>query len=166
MKQCFLSYAHDDHGLFGEFRDNLAPLEDALGLRFWHDDRIHGGYKWHESITQEIGQSSSFILLFSPKYVASSYIRAQELPLIEERQKADQRVLTLPVIVQKCLWQPYVKQLIQPLPVNQKRRPVAIVDWRPKRDGYYEATMQIGRALGSWYGVHVDYLQPGPQPEN
>jgi len=160
MRQCFVSYAHDDRGIFGELLEHLVPLEDALSMSFWHDDRIHGGHQWHDSIGREIRQSSSFILLFSPKYVASSYIRTQELPQIVERQKADQQVLTLPVIAQKCLWQPYIQQLIQPLPIDRKRRPLAIVDWRPKRDGYYEAALQLGRALGSWYGLHLEYLVP------
>jgi hypothetical protein len=154
VPQVFISYSHDDRSLFCDLLEHLAPLETALRITFWHDERLQSGHEWHESIGREIRVSQSFILLLSPKYLASPYIRSEELPRIHERRESDRNVVMLPVIIQKCLWKPFFPQLILPVPLDARRRPQAIRDWRPQRDGYYEASLQIANSLGAWLGVN------------
>ena len=165
MKQCFLSYSHDDRSTFEDFRIHISPIEPTLGIKIWCDDRLEPGDRWHDEISHEIEKSEIFILMFSPRYLASRYIQSQELPRIMQRQERDESVLALPVIVEKCIWQPFVNQMIQPVPICSQRRPRAIRDWRPQRDGFYEASAQIITALNSWLGADIDFTESISVPE-
>ena len=150
IRQCFLSYSHDDRKFFEDLNIHISPIERILGLKIWHDDRIHSGYKWHEEIAKEIDRSQIFVCVFSPRYLASNYIQDQELRRIRERQASDESVLKLPVIAENCMWEAFVDEFVQPVPLCPLRRPRAVKDWKPQRDGFNEASTQILNALRSW----------------
>jgi len=81
----FISYAHDDIRMFGRFRKHLTATEQAYGIPFWADERIAAGHHWDDEIQQAIDAADLFILLFSPAYIASTYISAREIPAIAAR---------------------------------------------------------------------------------
>jgi internalin A len=102
LHKLFISYSKHD----GQHKDNL--LKHLSGLRdrivTWHDRDLLAGEDWDERIKQELLQADVVLYLVSANSMATDYIQAVELPLIEKRCQAKQCVL-IPVIVDFCLWQ-------------------------------------------------------------
>ena len=156
-RQIFISYAHDDRSALDEFVSHVVPLEDVLPIKFWFDDEIDGGDYWSDHVEDAIDASDFFMLLMSPRYFYAPYVRRRELPLINERV-LNHGACTLPVVVKKCIWQPFLKANVQAVPICRKRRCRAIIDWRPKADGYYEAMAQTAHAICRRVGVEPGTL--------
>ena len=74
----------------------------------------------------------------------SDYIYDQELPAIAARCRKG--ALTVPVLIERCFWHAFVKQL-QATPMNEKGRLVAVKEWKPPRTGYSTACDQIAKAI-------------------
>jgi hypothetical protein len=147
----FISYAHDDHALFEEFRKHLDVVSLAFpSVAFQADQHIHGGQRWREEILRMIGQSDLFILLVSPSFLSSRFIIETELPAMRDRFQ-EVGALLLPVVLKQCLWQ-WVCGEVQALPCQNKRlKP--ILDWKPRDNGYVQAQMEIGTAIEKYFGM-------------
>ncbi|WP_157817376.1 toll/interleukin-1 receptor domain-containing protein [Candidatus Thiodictyon syntrophicum] len=84
----FVSYAHADQAPTGRLLDLLAPrLAIARGYRFrhWIDDRIAVGERWTDAIGAVLAGCDFGLLLLSPSFLASGFIRREELPTFIER---------------------------------------------------------------------------------
>jgi hypothetical protein len=158
----FVSYSHDDCGLFCEFRPHLRALERVFGMRFWSDHRISAGYRWDATVRREISCAQVFVLLVSPAFIGSDYIFDQEIAAIRDRKKSDE-VLVLPVILERCSWQ-WLCGALQAVPIDPDgRRIKPIADWRPRKNGFDRAREQIEEALRNHYGLDppaVDWPAP------
>ena len=104
--QIFVSYSHEDKRWFDQ--NPLIPrLEKFLrweDVRIWYDKaRLIAGDRWHEEIEKAIDKSQIAILLVSPDFIASDYIRNVELPLIKKRYDA-REILVFPILVGRCRW--------------------------------------------------------------
>jgi TIR domain len=81
--QFFLSYAHHDRPLVDSF---LAELEKQCSgaaryvYRVWRDGQILLGTNWRESIDRAIHACDFGLLLVSPAFLGSGFIRKHELP--------------------------------------------------------------------------------------
>jgi hypothetical protein len=155
----FISYAHNDYDMCAEFRKHLKALERAFDLTLWMDERIDPGFYWNDSIEQAVSQSQVFVLLATPDFIASDYIYKHELPAIRRRHQSG--ALVLPVVLKRCDWRMIVGPL-QAAPVSDgKLRPIE--DWGRHSDGFDSAREQIGRAIGSYFGVTaraIDWKAP------
>ena len=111
VPQIFICYAHEDN----ESKDrskcwrkrleqHLAPLQLQEKAKFWSDKDIKPGEEWHEKIQITLQQVKAAILLVSPAFLASEYIRNSELPVLLKNAK-DRGVVILPVLLRPCLWQ-------------------------------------------------------------
>jgi WD40 repeat protein len=79
----FVSYAHEDKSLAADLLERLGHcLGAAKDYRFrrWQDRDIILGTDWHEAIQQAIRECDFGLLLVSPAFLASRYIRDHELP--------------------------------------------------------------------------------------
>jgi hypothetical protein len=84
----FVSYARADRPQTGRLLDLLAPrLAIARGYRFapWIDDRIEVGERWTDAIGAALVGCDFGLLLLSPSFFASGFIRREELPTFLER---------------------------------------------------------------------------------
>lgn len=99
----FISYAHDDgDDWINRVKKNLRVLEkEGLGLDVWDDTRIKTGMKWQEEIQEKLDRSFAAILLVSTNFLASDFIRENELPKIlkNAEQKGTQ---VIPLIISPC----------------------------------------------------------------
>ena len=80
----FLSYAHADSPDVNRFLHVLRPLlKTSADYDFseWNDHHILPGEMWREEIEQALTRKFG-ILLVSPQFLASSFITAQELPVL------------------------------------------------------------------------------------
>lgn len=95
----FLSYSHRDHAWLDRLRAHLAPLEQSGELQLWIDEgRLQAGHRYHDEIASAIETSSAAILLVSPDFQNSRFIRDKELPLLRRHADAGQlRLFWIPV---------------------------------------------------------------------
>jgi hypothetical protein len=106
----FISYAHKDNESSDSSKrwldrllEQLQPLVLQNQVSTWSDTEIEAGEHWHESIQAQLRNAKVVVLLISPAFLASKYIRNSELPglLMKAKQSG---VAVLPVILRPCLY--------------------------------------------------------------
>ncbi len=86
----FVSYSHKDIKWKNRFEEILKPvLRDSVALQWWGDEKINPSDEWHEEIQSALHQSDLYVCLVSPAFLASDYIRHNELPEIVRRREKD-----------------------------------------------------------------------------
>jgi hypothetical protein len=63
-------------------RKFLTPLNTHLGYRVFSDKDLNTGELWDDRLKQEVCSAKLAILLISPDFINSSYIREHELPIL------------------------------------------------------------------------------------
>ena len=162
MIQGFISYAHTDHAAFDATRRQLRALETAFTtpIELWADDDLHAGQHWDDTIKARIGATGLFILLLSPAFLASDFIRNTEIPAIRARAQSG-TALVVPVLLSRCGWKPLFGKL-QMVPMRN-RQLVPIDKWDPPADGFDDARIQIEHAVRAHFGLtarETDWLTP------
>jgi hypothetical protein len=106
----FVCYAHKDNEgadpaklWLDRLLEQLAPLALQDQVCAWSDKDIEIGEDWHDRIQQTLENTKAAVLLVSPAFLASKYIRSSELPVLLKHAK-DKGVKILPVIVRHCLF--------------------------------------------------------------
>jgi hypothetical protein len=94
----FVSYSHRDKSVLESLLPYLETLEREKRVTVWSDDRIRGGERWHQEIDAALNSAAVAILLISQEFLASAFVRDEELPRILERQ-AQGHLTVLPVFV-------------------------------------------------------------------
>ena len=87
----FLSYARHDRPTARVFAETL--LEE--GFSVWWDASLHSGETFDEVIEQRLRDSKAVVVLWSPRSVASRWVRA-------EATLADRRNKLVPAIIEPC----------------------------------------------------------------
>jgi hypothetical protein len=107
----FVCYAHEDNDpkdplskrWLDRLLQQLAPLAIQDQVCAWSDKEIETGQDWHQRIQQTLGNTKAAVLLASPAFLASKYIRNSEVPFLLKNAK-DRGVTIIPVIVRHCLF--------------------------------------------------------------
>ena len=102
------------------FWTHLSPLETQYGLQRWDDSRIQPGDIWLEEIERALARAQVALLLVSPDFLASDFIRRQELPcLLEAAQNDGLKILWVPLL--PCSWKRFhqIEQYQAVIPVNK-----------------------------------------------
>jgi predicted nucleotide-binding protein len=77
----FISYAHNDKTYFDIF---LSNLKSQCDWDIWTDRNIEIGKDWFESIRQSMVQTDVAILLISPDFISSAFIKENEFKKFSE----------------------------------------------------------------------------------
>jgi hypothetical protein len=88
----FISYAHraeQETGWVARLRTHLSGLAHGGDFEVWDDTRIEPSQRWAEEIEQAIRRSRAAILIITPEFLASKFIRESELPLLLEAAGPD-----------------------------------------------------------------------------
>lgn len=94
----FISYSHEDEKWLQEFLTFLKPLKDLNRLDCWSDIEIDPGRQWREEIERALNSAKIAVLLVSPYFLASDYIKEQELPRILHKTNYDLlKIIWIPV---------------------------------------------------------------------
>jgi hypothetical protein len=106
----FISYAHKDNEStdpakrwLDRLKEHLEPLVQQGEIAVCSDYDIELGDDWHEHIQQHLDGAQAAVLLVSPAFLASKYIRNSELPVLFRNAK-DQGVKIIPIILRPCLF--------------------------------------------------------------
>lgn len=87
----FLSYARQDRASARVFAECLGEE----GFRVWWDASLHSGETFDEVIEQRLRDAKAVVVLWSPRSVASRWVRA-------EATLADRRNKLVPAIIEPC----------------------------------------------------------------
>ncbi len=97
----FISYSHQDKEYLDRLLIHLKPLEQEGRLDVWVDTRIRPGDRWKKEIENALECSSVAILLVSADFLASDFVRNNELPpILRGAEKKGTRIL--PVVLKPC----------------------------------------------------------------
>ena len=81
----FVSYAQKDARLVNgllEFLRIHFKASAKYDYTAWDDGRLLAGERWHERIQEEVRNCDFGLLFLSPAFLASDYIKDNELPLL------------------------------------------------------------------------------------
>jgi len=142
----FISYSHKDKLWLERLVEHLGVAPDEVALDLWDDRRIAMGDEWLAEITRAIDQAHAAILLVSPSFLVSKFIRGVEVPrLLERRSKDGLRIF--PVLIRSCDWQvtPWLSSLqIRP----DDAKPLDLLS-KARRDFFLAAiSREVRRILG------------------
>lgn len=106
----FICYAHSDnespdpgkHWL-NRLLEQLQPLVLQDKIKAWSDTQLETGHLWDQSIKTQLQNAKAAVLLVSPAFLASKYIRNNELPVLLMNAK-ERGVTVLPIILRQCLF--------------------------------------------------------------
>lgn len=97
----FISYSHKDKEWLEQVHLHLKPLEDNHKVVVWQDRKLRGGALWEQEIKQALARTRIAILLVSPNFLGSDFIRTNELPPLLKSAKRG-GTLILPVLLSSC----------------------------------------------------------------
>jgi len=108
--QVFISYAHHDNNdpnpskrWLDRLKEHLAPLVLQNLVDAWSDQDIAMGEDWHQQIQTRLAAAKVAVLLISPAFLASTYIRNSELPVLLQKAK-EQGTVIISIILRPCLF--------------------------------------------------------------
>ena len=104
----FISYAHEDKN--EKWFEELIQQFESLDIPFWIDKDIQGGQKWREEINSAIQAASIYVLIITPAFMKSKYIKNDEMPRI----KANKDCIVYPILAKKCAYLkifPWLKEI-------------------------------------------------------
>lgn len=100
----FLSYSQKDERWKERLVTHLDVLETAGRLDLWDASHIDPGSDRHAEIVLAIDDADVAVLLVSASFLASDFIRTEEVPRFLERRKRE-GMIVVPVIARACLWE-------------------------------------------------------------
>ena len=103
--QVFISYAHKDskYRFLEDLLEHLGALKKRGLLDVWTDQDIEPGAMWLKKIREALASARVGILLVSPSFLASSFIKDEEVSALL-RAARDEGATIIPVIVRPCLY--------------------------------------------------------------
>ena len=109
-KPIFICYAHrDNEGTnpnerwLERLREHLGPLVHQNLISQCSDEDLELGDHWHARIQEKLTTAKAAVLLVSPAFLNSTYIRNSELPVLLRRTK-ENGVTIIPILLKPCLF--------------------------------------------------------------
>ncbi len=125
-----------------QMQNQLKGLVTDRLMSHWYDRDIPPGDEWDLEIDERIRSADIILLIVSPSFLASKYIREKELKIALERHEAGE-ARVIPVILEECLWERRAVfkgfSKLQALPKNAK----PVRSWAPQSDGWYDVAEKL-----------------------
>jgi len=102
VPKIFISYSHDDKEFLKPLKKHLKVLNYEIGFDVWDDSRIKSSQKWKDEIEKALQECEAAILLVSTDFLASDFIRENELQPLLKRASEERGVTIHSVIVRPC----------------------------------------------------------------
>jgi serine/threonine protein kinase len=146
MPRVFISYSHRDTRWRERLEVHLKPIVDSGLIISWNDRLIDPGNKWREEIQLAIEAAKIAILLVSADFLASDFIRRNELPpLLKAAESRGCRIL--PIIVRPCRFLK-TPELSQFQAFNSPERPLSAMNPNERESLFSRVADTIENILG------------------
>ncbi|MCC7506863.1 MAG: TIR domain-containing protein, partial [Saprospiraceae bacterium] len=105
-KRIFISYSHKDED---PYKNELVNWFDSISgwgktnFEYWDDRQIDAGANWKSEILETLNTSDIIVCLVSADFLASKFIRTEEIPLALKRREEEGAVV-IPVVIRPCFW--------------------------------------------------------------
>ena len=155
----FISYSHKDAKHLDRLKIFLTPYLGDGDIKdwFWDDEQIQTGSKWFEEIKQALQRVDAAILLISADFLASRFIRKNELPpLLEAADKKGIKII--PVILSPCPFES-VEKLSQFQAANNPSQPLS------RMHGFDEQEEWWNQVAKNIYNATIAQKAKGRSPE-
>ncbi len=123
----FVSYSHSNQNWLTQIQSVLRGAGEDLRVDAWDDTRLAPGSRWRGEIEEALDTAAAAILLLSPGFFSSVFIRDFELPALVEAARAGQLVI-LPLIVEPLEGCDHSAITANYQAVNDLSRPVISLD--------------------------------------
>jgi len=143
----FISYSHKDRKWLERLQVHLKPLEREGILSRWDDTMIMPGSQWRAEIKRALDSARVAILLISADFLASDFVRNNELPPLLEAARTDGATI-LPVILSPCRFM-REESLARFQAVNDPTRPLNALPKAKQEEVLDRLSETIERALRS-----------------
>jgi len=108
MSTIFISYSHDNDDWLKKIETQIRIIklnsEGEIGFKVWSDKKLDTGDKWEDLLLSVMESAKVAILIVTPNFMASEYIRQKELPFLSQRRQ-NNGLKVLAVICEPCAWQ-------------------------------------------------------------
>lgn len=136
----FISYSHQDRALFEALALRLRGIDDIFpDIDAWDDTRIAAGDDWHGEIQAALHAAQVVLLLVSPDFKASRYIRDHELAPALERQSRGECIVVSVILRDTPLWERSDFARLQALPTGGK----PVTSWRPHDKAWTDVVTKL-----------------------
>ncbi|RMF01326.1 MAG: toll/interleukin-1 receptor domain-containing protein [Bacteroidetes bacterium] len=71
----FISYSRADRDWLERLRPHLSLIRSKFDFEIWDDSQIQAGTNWREAISEAIRQAQVAVLIISPNFLSSKFIR-------------------------------------------------------------------------------------------
>jgi len=120
----FVSYSHKDEAWLGRVQTHLKVLENlGITVNLWDDTQIKAGMEWRREIGKTLAAAKVAILLVSTDFLASDFIRDNELPPLLQAAESDGATI-LSLILKPCLYTEH-QNLARFQAVNNPSKPLS-----------------------------------------
>jgi hypothetical protein len=158
MTGLFFSYSHKDETLRDELQTHLTALERQGILEMWHDRGIGAGKEFDNEISQHLEEADIILLLVSPDFIASDYIKDIELERAMERHHNNE-ARVIPVILRPCRWKRLSFGKLLATPTDGE----AVTKYPTLDDAFLEFTEAIEKAIEELGAATETAAQPQPK---
>jgi adenylate cyclase len=95
----FVSYSRHDKNWLELLRKHLSPYMHTGAVSLWDDTTIGVGDDWKDAINKALRNARVAVLLVSPDFLASDFIRRNELPpLLDAARDKGLKIIWLPIV--------------------------------------------------------------------
>lgn len=137
----FYSYAHEDEKARDMLDQHLELLSRRNLIVRWHDQHIVPGSEWDNAIQQALESADIILLLVSRAFLASSYVREEEIPAAMREHEAG-RARVVPVLLENVPgWRKAPFARLELLPTKGR----AVSQWRDPVAAFADVARGIGR---------------------
>lgn len=140
MAKAFISYSHRDERALERLHTHLATLRREGKITAWYDREILAGNDVDQEIISNLKDSTIFLALVSPDFLASSYCYEQEMTKALERH-AEGSLRVVPIILEPCDWKSTPLARLKALPKDGK----AISIWTNENVAYLDVVTELRR---------------------
>jgi len=142
----FISYSHEDDRWRKLLSEQLKILERECLVQLWDDQKLQAGEHWREHLYQELLDAQIAILMISPSFLTSDFIRDVEVATLFEKCEKEGDTVLYPLLIRPCPYEEVgwlAKRQMRP----KGPRPRALSTLTgPKRD---EVCVAVAREIAS-----------------
>ncbi|MEK8025882.1 toll/interleukin-1 receptor domain-containing protein [Pseudaquabacterium rugosum] len=139
----FISYAHKDgEPWLDRLKTHLDGLPDDRAVDSWADTRIQTGDDWAQSIADAMQAADCAILILTPGFLASKFIRDEELRTLLNRRRSE-GLPVLPMVARPCGWN--LHEDLRWLQAHERARPISAMTEPEADEALVRLVAQIAR---------------------